>query len=128
MIKSIPKPQKIASKQFEETAGDILDRILQIADNVGGTNEHRALNYLAVRYEVIYAKTSEMHAKDFSLTSIEVKPSRLGAAGTRVVLDVIFVYTHRTAPGGFIEKSFVRVDVTEEFPFLVTGWSPYYDR
>ena len=28
----------------------------------------------------------------------------------------------------FVEKFFVRVDVTEEFPFLVTKLSPYYDR
>ena len=26
------------------------------------------------------------------------------------------------------EKVLVRVDVTEEFPFLVTKLSPYYDR
>jgi hypothetical protein len=26
------------------------------------------------------------------------------------------------------EKFFVRVDVTEEFPFLVTKLLPYYDR
>jgi hypothetical protein len=26
------------------------------------------------------------------------------------------------------EKMFMRVDVTEEFPFLVTKMSPYYDR
>ena len=26
------------------------------------------------------------------------------------------------------EKFCVRVDVTEEFPFLVTKMSPYYDR
>ena len=26
------------------------------------------------------------------------------------------------------EKLFVRVDVTEEFPFLVAKMSPYYDR
>jgi hypothetical protein len=26
------------------------------------------------------------------------------------------------------EKVFVRVDVTEEFPFLVTKLAPYYDR
>jgi hypothetical protein len=27
-----------------------------------------------------------------------------------------------------IEKFFVRVDATEEFPFLITKLSPYYDR
>jgi len=28
----------------------------------------------------------------------------------------------------FTEKFFVRVDVTEKFPFLVTKLSPYFDR
>nr|WP_211167669.1 hypothetical protein [Pseudanabaena yagii] len=28
----------------------------------------------------------------------------------------------------FTEEFFVRLDVTEEFPFLVTKLSPYYDR
>ena len=38
----------------------------------------------------------------------------------------VFSFTHRST--GFPEKSFVRVDVTDEFPFLVTKMSPYYDR
>ena len=52
------------------------------------------------------------------------RPSPL--SGTRKILDVIFAYTNRNTD--FTEKSFVRVDVTEEFPFLVTKLSPYYDR
>lgn len=31
-------------------------RIVQIADNAGATDEHRALNYLVVRYPRIYEK------------------------------------------------------------------------
>jgi hypothetical protein len=27
-----------------------------------------------------------------------------------------------------VDKCFVRVDVTDKFPFLVTKLSPYYDR
>ena len=27
-----------------------------------------------------------------------------------------------------VDKCFLRVDVTDEFPFLVTKLSPYYDR
>jgi PatG C-terminal len=50
--------------------------------------------------------------------------SRLG--GTRRIVEVIFTYTNRQTDVD--EKSFVRVDVTEEFPFLVTKMSPYYDR
>jgi hypothetical protein len=41
-------------------------------------------------------------------------------------VDAIFSYTNRNTD--FTEKSFVRVDVTEEFPFLVTKLSPFYDR
>jgi hypothetical protein len=47
-------------------------------------------------------------------------------SGTRKIVDVIFSYTNRTTD--VVEKFFVRVDVTEEFPFLVTKLSPYYDR
>jgi hypothetical protein len=31
-------------------------------------------------------------------------------------------------PENMTDKFFVRCDVTEEFPFLVTKLSPYYDR
>lgn len=45
--------------------------------------------------------------------------------GTRKIVDVVFSYTNRNAD--FIEKVFMRVNVTEEFPFLVAKLSPYYD-
>jgi hypothetical protein len=82
------------------------------------------LNYLAVRYPAIYARTVEAFAKDSSLTAVEVRPSALSA--TRTVVEVIFSYTNRNTD--FTEKVLVRVDVTEEFPFMVTKLSPYYDR
>jgi hypothetical protein len=41
-------------------------------------------------------------------------------------LEVVFSFTQRTTD--VVSKQFVRVDVTEEFPFLVTRLSPYYDR
>jgi hypothetical protein len=47
-------------------------------------------------------------------------------SGTRHVVEVIFSYTDRTTD--VTEKYFARVDVTEEFPFLVTKLSAYYDR
>jgi hypothetical protein len=53
-----------------------------------------------------------------------VRPSAL--SGTRKVLKVIFTFTNRNT--AVDEKFFVRVDVTEEFPFLVTKMSPYYER
>ena len=124
LIKAIPRPEKMTAKQFDAAAGEVLDRILQMTDNAGGTDEHRALNYLAMRYPEIYAKTAEEFARDFSLTGVDVRPSPL--SGTRKMVDVIISYTNRNTD--FTEKFFVRVDVTEEFPFLVNKMSPYYDR
>ena len=99
-------------------------RILQMADNAGAGDEHRALNYLAVRYPAIYVQAAESHARSCSLTAVEVRPSRL--TGVRKVVDAIFVYSHRQTDA--TEKFFTRVDVTGQFPFLVTKLSPYYDR
>ena len=43
-----------------------------------------------------------------------------------IIVDVIFSYTNRNTD--VTEKSFVRVDVSDEFPFLVKKLSPYFDR
>ncbi|MEM2890125.1 MAG: hypothetical protein QW358_02115 [Candidatus Hadarchaeum sp.] len=95
-----------------------------MTDNGGATDEHRALNFLAVHYPAIYAKAAEEFARDFSLTAVETRFSPL--SGTRKIIEVIFSYTNRNTD--FTEKFCLRVDVTEEFPFLVTKLSPYYDR
>jgi hypothetical protein len=124
LIKSIPRPEQIPVEQFGPAAEELFMRILQMADNAGATDEHRALNYLAVRYPVIYAQAVECHGRACSLMGVEVRPSRL--SGVRKIVDVVFAYTNRNTD--VTEKYFVRVDVTEEFPFLVTKLSPYYDR
>ena len=124
LMKAIPKPEKADAKRFGAVSEELFNRMVQIADNVGATDEHRALNYLSVRYDAIYASGAEMHGRDFSLSAVEVRPSRL--SGTRKVVDVIFAYRNRNTD--FMEKHFVRVDVTEEFPYLVNRLSPYYER
>lgn len=128
LIKSIPRPASIPEKQdaaFRTSAEELFDRILQMADNAGATPEHRALNYLAMRYPVIYAKAAEYHGLNYSLTAVEVRPSRLSGTA-RAIVDVSFAFTHRQTD--FTEQCFVRVDVTGKFPYLVTKLSPYYHR
>jgi hypothetical protein len=124
LVKTIPRPEKMAAKQFEAAAAELLDRILQLADNAGASDEHRALNYLVVRYQAIYALAAEQQAKGASLTAVDVRSSPL--SGVRKVVDVIFSYTNRTTD--VTDKLSVRLDVTGEFPFLITKLSPYYDR
>ena len=124
LIKAIPKPEKIKADQFKAAAEEVFDRIMQMTDNAGATDEHRSLNYLAMRYPGIYSTAADQFAHDSSLSSVDVQPSTL--SGTRNIVEVIFSYTNRTTD--FTDKSFVRVDVTELFPFLVTKIGPYYDR
>lgn len=124
LIRAIPRPERIPDEHFGPAAEEVFDRILQLVDNAGATDAHRALNYLAMRYPAIYAKAAEEFARDSSLTGVDVRPSPLNSA--RNAVDVVFSYTNRNTD--FTEKSFVRVDVTEEFPFLVSKMSPFYDR
>jgi len=124
LIRAIPRPENVPEDRFGAAASEVLDRILQMTDNAGATDDHRALNYLAMRYPGIYAKATEEFARDFSLSGVEVRPSPL--SGTRRIVEVIFSYTDRNTD--FTEKFCVRVDVSEEFPFLVAKLSPYYDR
>jgi hypothetical protein len=124
LIKGIPRPEKISAEKFAPMAEEIFFRILQITDNAGATDEHRALNYLAVRYDALYAKAAECFVRNFALSGVDVRPSPL--SGARKLVDVILSFTHRE--NDVTEKFSVRVDVSEQFPFLVTKLAPYYDR
>src|SRR5262249_49843654 len=108
LIKAIPKPEKLSVEEFGPAAEELFDRIMQMADNAGATDEHRALNYLAVRYQAIYANAAEAFARNASLVSVDVQISAL--SGTRKILDVIFSYANRTTD--VVEKFFCRCDVT----------------
>jgi hypothetical protein len=124
LIEAIPRPKDASAEQFGPAAEEVFDRIIQLTDNAGASDEHRALNYLAVRYPALYAKAAEQFGRDSSLTAVDVRPSSLGV--TRKIVDVVCSYTNRNTD--FTEKWCIRVDVTEEFPFLVTKMSPCYDR
>ncbi len=128
LLKAIPRPKGTKGEkqesEFQQTAEEVLSRIMQLADNAGATDEHRALNYLAVRCASLYACVAEAHQRNETLRSVDVRPSRL--SGVRRIVDVVFTFGNRTTDVS--DKSFVRVDVTEQFPFLVTKLSPYYDR
>jgi hypothetical protein len=124
LIGSIPRPQNTPADKFAPIAEELFTRTVQIADNAGATDEHRALNYLAVRYDAVYARTADCFGRNLSLSAIDVRPAPVSA--TRKIVDVIFTYTHRET--GVPEKYSVRVDVTEQYPFLVTKLVPYYDR
>jgi len=123
-VKAVPRPPEANEKDFPRATAEIFSRVRQMAENLGASDAHRAVNYLVLRYPAIYAKAAEEFALDFSLTAVDARPSLV--TNTRKVVEVIFTYTNRKSD--FSEKYSARVDVTEEFPFLVGKLSPYYDR
>ena len=91
----------------------VLDRVARVGDNVGLTDEHRALNYLAVRYPAIYGGAAEAMGRGLALTGVETRVSARG--GSRRIVEVSFVFGEGGRPN---ERHTARVDVTGTFPFL----------
>jgi len=124
LLSSIPHPENTPADRFRPMAEEVLQRIIEVVGNTGATDEHRALNYLAVRYPAIYHRAAEEFSQNASLSSVDVRPSAL--SGARRIVDVIFGYTNRSTD--VVTKFAVRVDVTDEFPFLVSKLSAYFDH
>jgi hypothetical protein len=122
--RSVPRPDVMEEGAFRSALQEVLAPVMQTSDNVGARDEHRAINYLTARYPALYAKVAEAHAAGSPLAAVEVSPSRL--TGSRRIVRIVYSCVSRTT--GVTEKFFARVDVTEQFPFLVTGLSPYFDR
>lgn len=119
-IKAVPLPQGIKPAAFVPAVGELFDRLLKVADNAGATDEHRAMNYLATRYPAVYNLAADRFSAGYGLVSIETSPSRL--SGTRRMVNVSFVFVHRQT--NVPDRYSVRVDVTEEFPFLSSTLTP----
>ena len=120
LIKQIRKdggiPEGVTDEQFKKTAEALFNNIIQITDNAGATDEHRAINFLSVCNYEIYVRAQLMQNENYSFTNINIRPSPL--SGARKILDVIFSYENRASRA--VQKWFTRVDVTEEFPFQVS--------
>ncbi|MCH0542095.1 hypothetical protein I3F58_21530 [Streptomyces sp. MUM 203J] len=124
LVQAIERPESMDAEQFDKSAGDLLYTVMNVSGNVGASDEHRALNHLMVRYPAIYRKTFERFMDDYSLMSIDVRRSNLG--GTRRIMDVVFTYASRTTDE--VERFFVPVDTSFEFPFRTAGLKVFYDH
>jgi hypothetical protein len=102
----------------------------QIVDNYGLKDEDRAYNFLTARYDIA-PKILEVQ-KEFVQVELEGVPtiySRLSGDANRIVRVIFTFKGHLKGHSGLVErKYFVRVDVTNEFPVIITPWHPYLDR
>jgi len=122
LIESIPRPEKISAKDFAPATKELFNRIMRITWNDGTSNRARGLNFLALRYDAIYAKVAEAFAQDDSLTGVRVVPSRLSDAGD--ILDFVFSFTNRKT--GVTQMFSVSLNVAGKGIYLVAPLAPYY--
>jgi len=125
--KSKPRRKRESEADHEDDAPHDPERLFgmmtQSADNLGDTDERRALNFLIARYKPIYEQYALMNA-DYDLISVLVMPSRLWRE--RRIVNPVFSYRHRKT--GIVRKFFVRVDITYLFPIIVSHLAECYDR
>ena len=125
----LPEKEALTEKEmksFDGVATSVFDeRILQLADNAGASDEHRALNYMAVRIPQFYMRVVRQRQLGAPLSRIDVLPSRMADTSGRRLVNIVLAF--RDANG--VEDKFrTRIDVTDEFPFRDLPLSPYYDR
>jgi hypothetical protein len=116
-IRSIPGVSD--SPNVRRTAQELFLALSQL--HRGTTDEGRALNYLAVRYPVIYTKTIELQARNLTILSLQVAP--VATPGGRRIMSVVIGFGNGAS--NMVERWAAKVDVTGEFPFLVSEMSPY---
>jgi hypothetical protein len=115
---------QIFSIRPQQLAPNGLRIFAQMSDNYGLTDEDRAYNFLAARYAISPEILEELK-KEFALIGMPIVISRLGGDSSRVV-RVIFTFKGTKTP--VERKFFVRVDVTHEFPIIVSPWQQYLER
>jgi hypothetical protein len=103
---------------------ELLDRVTHLIDNVGDMDEHRAVNYLALRYLAMYSLVVENYNRDFSLQGVGISP--VSTRSQRRMVDVTLRFVSRKTD--VRELYAVRVDVTGMFPFLVSPLHPVFER
>ena len=123
-VNQLPRPENMSESFFQTVATETFYRNMQLADNVGNMDEHRAINYVVLQYPNIYTMTAEQALRNNKLSNVEVKPSPLSGNGARPVMNVIFTYSSTTTK--VEEKFYTEVDVTGMYPFLVQSLQPYY--
>ena len=108
---------QVKPKQLAPTG---MTNLPQFADNHGVTDAERACNFLAARYP----PPPPQLVGGYVLSGMRVTPSRLGSGIGRIMKAI---YTYRNTAADEKER-FVRVDVTSEFPMIVSPMQPYLER
>lgn len=101
------------AEEFETLARELFERVAHSAENIGGLDTHRALNYVLMQHPGFFVAVAE-RAKTSVLDRIETRPVQGGELRILVAVILTFVDRRTAVP----ERLFCTVDVTERWPFL----------
>ena len=102
-------------EHFGTVARELFTRVAQSTENIGALDTHRALNYVLVQHPGLALSAAER--KGSVLDRVETRTVQ-GTDLRRIVAVILTFVDRRT---GVAERLFCRVDVTEEWPFLIDG-------
>jgi PatG C-terminal len=111
-----------AKIRFALVVREVFFRLTRGMSNRGFTDDHRARNYVATRYPEFYQAV--IRASQAGKAFVGIDARHIHSADRRIVL-VGFALRHPRSD--VVERHHCLVDVTEVFPFLITGLQPTYD-
>jgi hypothetical protein len=123
-LQALPVPEDDSESnldRFRSTAKGLFAYLTQRAGNHGLSDEHRALNYLALKYPPIYLQAWQTQQEGKSLVAVDAKRA---SGGIRRIVTVSLVFRH--ASTHLVERYSCAIDVTDLFPFVTNSLTITY--
>jgi hypothetical protein len=122
-LDELPPPEGEENRDaFRETARHLFAHLTQRAGNTGVSDEHRALNYLALRYPAVYHLTFTAQREGKSLIGVD---AGVTAMGERHMARLRLAF--RDARTHVVDRYLCEVDVTDVLPFVARPLTPTFD-
>lgn len=129
LLDSVKQAARYSSSIDTERLKQIIAEVLALTDNQGDTDSDRAINYVLYHNPLIYLRTYDIYYTGCDRSSTEPRAGLTGLrtfqqrSGERHFIKVVFDY--QNFHNGVSENWYATVDVTDEFPFLVSGFKRF---
>jgi hypothetical protein len=123
LFEAMVKPKDLSADALRSAIKQTLEVTSQIGANAGIAASHRAVNYAMTRSSELYHAVASQLLESWALAGVTARPSSM--SGEREVMDVIL--TFRSRLNDAVRKLFMKVDVTDLYPFLVAPIQPFVE-
>lgn len=120
LIEKMSKPEKVPAKDFEAIAQEIFERAMRPNK---GTGLDIPRNFVFLFYDKTYALAAQKISEGYSLTSVDVLPSRVSVP--HQLATVCLRFRHRQTD--LTELYCCTVNCDDVFPYLAEAWHPTYE-